>query len=33
VERLAEVKGVPFQEVAEITTQNAKIIYEIDCNG
>ena len=30
VEHLAEVKGVPFEEVAAITTRNAQIIYEID---
>ena len=33
VERLAEVKDVPFEEVAEITTRNAQIIYEIDADG
>ena len=33
VERLAEVKNVPFEEVAEITTRNAQIIYEIDADG
>ncbi|MFB6097827.1 MAG: TatD family hydrolase [Salinibacter sp.] len=32
-ERLAEVKGVPFGEVAEITTRNAQIIYELDPDG
>ncbi len=30
VERLAEVKGVPVQEVEEATTRNARVIYEIE---
>ena len=33
VERLAEVKDMPFEEVAEATTRNAQIIYELDPDG
>ncbi len=33
VKHLADVKGVPLEEVAEITSRNAQIIYEIHPDG
>jgi len=30
VERLAEIKAVPVEEVATVTTRNARVIYELD---
>ena len=29
-ERLAEVKDVPVEQVAEVTTRNARAIYELE---
>ncbi|WP_263786567.1 TatD family hydrolase [Salinibacter grassmerensis] len=32
-ERLAEIKDLPLETVAEVTTQNARAIYELDAAG
>jgi len=32
-ERLAEIKDLPLETVAEVTTQNARAIYELDDAG
>jgi len=32
-ERLAEIKDLPLETVAEVTTRNARAIYELDASG